>query len=56
MAVKKVKKKKKAAVKKVAKEDDDEEKCPIEFPEFKDPDIYTPRAQIGRASGRERGV
>ena len=43
-AVKKKSKKKKA---KAAKDpDDDEEKCPIEIPEYRDPNIYTPRAKL----------
>ena len=27
-------------------DDEDENKCPIEFPEYKDPKIYTPRAKL----------
>lgn len=43
-AAKKKGKKKKA---KAAKDpDDDEEKCPIEIPEYRDPNIYTPRAKL----------
>ena len=45
-----VKKKKKGGTKKKEKkekdEDDEEEKCPIEFPEYQDPDIITPRAKL----------
>ena len=47
MPKKVVKKKKKVAKKKAEKkEDDDEEKCQMEFPEYKDPEIFTPRAKI----------
>ena len=44
------KKKKTKKVKKVKKErnpdDESEEKCCIEFPEYQDPDIVTPRAKL----------
>ena len=47
MALKKKKKVKKAAKKvKAEGDDDDENKCPIEFPEYQDPDIITPRAKL----------
>ena len=47
MAVKKKKKgtKKKKKVEKNP-DDEDEEKCPIEFPEFQDPDVITQRAKL----------
>ena len=46
--VKKAVKKKKKAKKKEEKnpDDEDEEKCPIEFPEYQDPDIITPRCKL----------
>ena len=47
MPGKKVKKKsKKSKAKKEKKDDDDEEKPTFEVPEYKDPDIYTPRAKL----------
>ena len=42
VAKKKVKKK----AKKEPKDDDDEEKPTFEAPEYRDPDIYTPRAKL----------
>ena len=42
--VKKKTKKKEEGEKK--DDDEDENKCPIEFPEYKDPKIYTPRAKL----------
>ena len=46
--VKKAAKKKKKAKAKVEKDPDaeEEDKCPIEFPEYQDPDIITPRAKL----------
>ena len=47
MAIKKKKGKKKSKAKKQKNPDDeDEDKCPIEFPEYLDPDIVTPRAKL----------
>ena len=44
---KKVKKKSaKKKAKKEKKDDDDEEKPTFEVPEYRDPDIYTPRAKL----------
>ena len=44
---KKVKKKaKKSKAKKEKKDDDDEEKPTFEVPEYKDPDVYTPKAEL----------
>ena len=46
MAIKKGKKKVKKKKSKEKKEDDDEEKPIIDIPEYKDPDIYTPKATL----------
>ena len=47
MAGKKVKKKKASSkAKKEPKPEDDEAKVPLNWPEYKDPDIYTPRAKL----------
>ena len=47
MPKKVVKKKAKVKEEKEKKDDDDDEnKSPIQFPEYKDPKIYTPRAKL----------
>ena len=47
MAPKKTKKKKASSkVKKEPKPEEEESKVPLNWPEYKDPDIYTPRAKL----------
>ena len=46
MPIKKGKKGKKKKKAKEKKDDDDEEKPIIDIPEYKDPDIYTPKATL----------
>ena len=46
MPKKVAKKKSKKKAKKEKKEDDDEDKPTFEVPEYRDPEIYTPRAKL----------